>query len=739
MIAPAAANGSLRTVGPTPPEAPLAMPSQQLHIAPAARFGAPGLRVVGARLTAFGGAAALTYFGADQMLRAFGPDAVSGLQIALQVLFAITFGWISFAATSALAGLLFPPLRRRTTPDGPLSTHTAIVMPVYHEDAPTTVGALAAIGAGLVRLGHGHAFELFMLSDTRDPDAIVQETTAFAGLRDELGAGIAAWYRRRGRNEGSKAGNVRDFVERWGASYDHMLVLDADSLMAPETIVEMVRRMQDDARLGLLQTTPAFLGGATAFARLQQFAGSLYGPVVARGVAAWQGMDGNFWGHNALIRVSAFAGAAGLPELPGRKPFGGHILSHDFVEAALLRRAGWSVRMDPDLGGSWEGAPPSLLAASVRDRRWAQGNFQHARLLGAAGLRWPNRVHFAIGIGSYLMSPVWLAMLAVGIVLTARAAIALPDYFPESFQLFPVWPRFDPARMTTLFVVSMLLLLSPKLLGLAEALLDGDRRRRLGGARSVVGSGLVELVMSTLLAPAQMLMQCRHVVEILLGRDGGWKAQAREGAALPWPDAWRAHWGHSASGLAIAVLVYRIQPEVLVWLTPVLAGGILAPLLSRWTGERRTGERLRAAGLLCTPEERAVPEIAVAASAAAARVATCTAGGILDLQRDADLAARHLALLEPAGPAPDQAAMLAHLTARAKLRQAASAAEALAWLEPPERLALVGNRDLLELWRCKPDANSTALAAGRDTAGHSDERPTAAACTQGLERAAFAS
>jgi membrane glycosyltransferase len=687
--------------GPVPPPAPMAMPAQDLHRAPSASWAPQRGRVHLARLLAFGGAALLTTFVALQMVKVFDPSTLGLLQSALIVLVTLTMGWIAFSATAALAGLLFAPRRRPAPAATPLG-RTAIVMPVYNEDPAATAGALAAMGQGLADLGHGDAFEIFILSDTRDAEAWARETAVFAALRERLAGRMAVWYRRRPQNTAKKAGNLQDFVERWGGRYDYLLSLDADSLMAPDTIVEMTRRMAAEPTLGLLQTLPTLSGGDTLYARLQQFAGRLYGPVVARGTAAWQGDDGNYWGHNALIRTAAFAASAGLPELRGRAPFGGHVLSHDFVEAALLRRAGWIVRMDPDLDGSWEGAPPSLQAAAVRDRRWAQGNLQHLNVIATAGLRWPSRVHFVIGVGSYLASPLWLLMIAVGLVMTGQAIFIQPEYFPNAYQLFPEWPRFDAVRMRWLFVGSMLLLLLPKLIGLASALAHAPTRQRFGGAQRLIPGAFAEIVLSALYAPVMMLIQTRQLIEILAGRDSGWAAQSRSGSRLAWPAALRRHWRHMATGIVVTLGLLYAAPQVLPWLAPVLAGLLLAPWLSRISGDPALGATLRRRGLLTTPEETVPHPVLGAAEAEAQLLQPLAELSLHDLAR-LDAARRtHATALTPSDA--EGVDKLALITARAKIAAASSSEEALDWLTEAERRAVLATPDLLDSlaeWRTR--------------------------------------
>ncbi len=645
-----------------------------------------------ARLIAFGGAAAITIAGFWHMLQALG--TTQPLQYVLLVLFTLTFGWIGFSFSSMLAGLLVRP---PVTPAGPGCARIAIVMPVYHEDPRTSLSFLAALAQDIAADGLADRTEIFVLSDSRDPAYFVPETLAVAALREICP--IPVWYRRRDDNVGRKAGNIAEFVRRWGGRYDQMVVLDADSVVSGRVVAEMSARMSADPALALIQTIPILVGGQTIYSRVIQFAGRVYGPPIARGVAAWSGDNGNFWGHNAMIRVQAFAETCGLPELPGQPPFGGTIMSHDFVEAALLRRAGWKVRLDWDLRASYEGSPPTLLDMAVRERRWAQGNLQHLRLIGARGFTWISRAHFVIGVMGFVMSPIWLAMIVVGLVLTANTILSTPQYFPQSYQLFPDWPTFDPARMKWLFAAAMALLLLPKFVAVARAW-----RRPLaaasGGRRRLFASALFEIVMSALIAPVQMLIQTRQILDILLGRSSGWDSQVRKGSMPPWPIVLRRHWNHVGWGLLIAVLIVYLSPGQLVWLSPILIGLILAPAVSRWSASAVLGRWTRMAGLLVTPEERHPPAIMTASVGHARRLRT-PPDVLTRLGWDGRLRSRYLQLL-PDPVARPAAERLPAIAADAKIRSAASQREALSFLEASERAALFSQADLLTCWSALP-------------------------------------
>lgn len=682
-----------------PPDAPLLMPVQNLREKPIREPLSFYWRTLFARIIAFGGAAAVGTLGTWEMYAALGNN-ITGLQWLLLGLFSLTFYWVAFSATGGLAGLL-PSIRRPEKLD-PNGGKIAIVMPVYGEDPVMTGAALLAIAEGLGTSPIASRAEIFIISDTQKADAWIGETTELAILRQR--SPIPVWYRKRIRNTGRKSGNVEQFVKRWGGRYDYMLMLDADSLMSASTIVKMAARMDADPHLGLLQTMPCLIGGESLLARAIQFAGALYGRVIARGVDAWQGSDGNYWGHNAMIRMNAFASSCGLPILQGRRPIGGHIMSHDFVEAALMRRAGWAVRMDPDLGGSYEGLPPTLDDLAGRERRWAQGNLQHLGVIAAKGLRWPNRVHFAIGIASYLMSPIWMLMMVVGMLITAQALFTAPEYFPVAHQLFPDWPTFEASKMRTLFFAALGLLLLPKICGWLIALISPARRIQFGGAKAITQGFLLELLISTLYAPMMMLIQTSHIIDIFLGRDSGWATQSRSGSLMPWKLAIKRTLVYVIAGiLPLAALIW-LAPNQIIWLSPVLAGLLLSPWLARHSGDTQLGLKLVQKHYLLIPEEVDPPQVLRRSLIRENLFYSAREASLANLIAERSRIDAHTAAFDSSDPQmgyQDEDRHLLRITAKAKIEAAASAADALRYLDSKEQLIAAGDIELLHLLHTK--------------------------------------
>ncbi len=689
-----------------PPEAPLLMPVQSLSQAPRTgrrpATGPTGLAL--RRLFVIGGAVLLTAGGGYEMYFVLNGNGPNALGLVVLGLFVVLFAWIALAFASALGGFVSLVARGGLglgiSRDGPLpelGTRTALLLPTYNESPSRVMAGLAAIHESLQATGRLQWFDLFVLSDTTDPDIWLEEEAAFLALREATGGHGRIFYRRRPKNTERKAGNVGDWVRRWGGAYPQMVTLDADSVMDGATLVRIASAMERHPGVGLIQTLPVIVNGSTLFARMQQFAGRVYGPLIAHGIAWWHGSEGNYWGHNAVIRTAAFAGEAGLPVLEGRRPIGGHILSHDFVEAALMRRGGWAIHMVPGLLGSYEESPPSLTDIAIRDRRWCQGNLQHAGVLPARGLHWVSRLHLLMGIGSYVTAPLWLLFLLCGILVSLQERFVRPEYFGGTKLLFPHWPRVDPVLARGVFVGTMGVLLAPKLLAYVALLFNPRDRRGAGGALRALLSVLVETVIGGLIAPVAMLVQTGGVVSILAGRDSGWNAQRRDNGAIPLVVVWAGYWRYTAFGLLLAAIAWAVSPALFAWMSPVLLGLLLAVPLVSLTAGRGAGQALRRLGLLRIPEEAAPPAVLARAVALQAVGRDAAPGDSLRrLLADPVLMAAHRAMLPPARvPGRDPFDPLLAL-GLAKLDEAATLDAAFALLTLPERAAVLGSASGLD-------------------------------------------
>jgi membrane glycosyltransferase len=645
----------------------------------------------------FSGTAAMTVAGCYEMYQVVQVGGVTTLEWMVLLLFVLLFAWIAFSFMSALAGFAVLLFRMKDPlgidPDAPLpsiGSRNAMLLPTYNEDPYRIMARLRAMYEPVGQSGFGPGFDWFVLSDTTNPSIWIAEEKCFLRLRQDVGAGNI-YYRHRPENSARKSGNIEDWIKRFGAGYDHMIILDADSLMTGDTIVRLVSAMESHPGVGLIQTLPIVVNAKTLFARLQQFSGRLYGPLIAAGIAWWHGPEGNYWGHNAIIRVRAFAQDAGLPDLRGRKPFGGHILSHDFVEAALMRRGGWAIRMVSTLGGSFEECPPSLLDFAARDRRWCQGNLQHLAVLPARGLHWVSRLHLLTGIGSYLTAPLWLLFLVFGILISLQAQFVRPEYFPKGFSLFPKWPAQDPILAAWVFVGTMGLLIVPKLLAYVLLETQTRTRKQFGGGLLVFASVVIETFLSGLIAPVMMIFQSTAVGEILLGRDAGWQVQRRDDGKWPVGALIRKYAAPTLFGVGMAASAYAVSLPLLLWMMPVILGLLLsvpiAMLSSRVSGP---GSRL-----FRTPEQTAPPQVLIRANELAGASEEAVACPLLALRNDARLLEAHLMNL-PGDRQRNRGQIDPHLAiARAKIEDAETFDEALGYLTAREAFAVLTSPTML--------------------------------------------
>lgn len=524
-----------------------------------------------------------------------GWDALEVLAFAVfAVLITAIACWFSSAAAGLvvlLSGKEQADLDFADQPPAP-TTRTALLMPLYNEDAKAAFARLAAIDASLGRLGVSSAFDFFVLSDSTRDEAAMAELSQALSFRPQANSQV--YYRRRMDNVERKAGNIADWTTRFGGAYDFMIVLDADSTMAGETVLRLVDAMERNPGVGLIQTAPTIVKASTLFARVSQFSVRLYGRVAAAGLAWWAGSEASYWGHNAILRTRAFADCAGLPMLEGRKPFGGHILSHDVVEAALLRRAGWAVHVTAALDGSCEETPPTITDFIRRDHRWCQGNLQHLSLIRAKGLSPMSRMQLAMGCMAYLSSPLWFASLALGMIIQLQ--------YPTDWASFAymLHPEFSPFMLASL--LSGVLLIGPKIMGAVLVLSRKAERRAFGGGRTVIKGMGMEILLSALLAPILMVANTKAVVQILSGHDAGWHTQQRDTDGLAWSDAFRAMKWQMISGLGFCVAL-GFRPDLASWFAPIVLPLLFAAPIAVWTSRRRTGDAAAAKGYMVIPDE----------------------------------------------------------------------------------------------------------------------------------------
>lgn len=524
-----------------------------------------------------------------------GWDALEVLAFAVfAVLITAIACWFSSAAAGLvvlLSGKEQADLDFADQPPAP-TTRTALLMPLYNEDARAAFARLAAIDASLGRLGVSSAFDFFVLSDSTKDEAAMGELSQALSFRPQANSQV--YYRRRMDNVGRKAGNIADWTTRFGGAYDFMIVLDADSTMAGETVLRLVDAMERNPGVGLIQTAPTIVKASTLFARVSQFSVRLYGRVAAAGLAWWAGSEASYWGHNAILRTRAFADCAGLPMLEGRKPFGGHILSHDVVEAALLRRAGWAVHVTAALDGSCEETPPTITDFIRRDHRWCQGNLQHLSLIGAKGLSPMSRMQLAMGCMAYLSSPLWFASLALGMIIQLQ--------YPTDWDSFAymLHPEFSPFMLASL--LSGVLLIGPKVMGAVLVMSRKAERRAFGGGRTVIKGMGMEIFLSALLAPILMVANTKAVVQILSGHDAGWHTQQRDTDGLAWSDAFRAMKWQMITGVGFSIAL-AFRPDLISWFAAIVLPLLFAAPIAVWTSRRRHGDAAAAKGYMVIPDE----------------------------------------------------------------------------------------------------------------------------------------
>jgi len=522
------------------------------------------------------------------------------LDLVLTASFLITLPWTVIGFWNAVIGFLILRLRRdpvnlvcpaakESTGDAPIEGKTALLSCIRNEDVEAVARKLSVMLEGLASAGVADRFHLYVLSDSTWKDVVAEEQKIFGRLQDRWRGILAVTYRRRQENPGFKAGNIHDFCERWGHLHDYALVLDADSLMSTDAILRLVRTMQCNPRLGILQHLTVGMPTASPFARVFQFGMRLGMRSYTVGSAWWQGDCGPYWGHNALIRLQPFIEHCHLPKLPGRPPLGGWILSHDQVEAVLMRRAGYEVRVLPDEEGSWEENPPTLIEFIRRDLRWCQGNMQYWRLLAMPGLHPVSRAQLLLAILMFIGSPAWIAFMTLGMLRVGMAEDPSQTFHADTGLL--------------LFGLIMTMVFAPKIATLVDVLASRAKRLAFGGVLRVITGFVTEIVFSTLLAPVVALAHTRFLLGLPFGRAAVWSVQRRTGHRVSLAEGFERLWLQTLFGISAVLWLGLAAPAALIGFFPFLLGSILAVPIATITAEPRLGLMHSRVGLWRIPEE----------------------------------------------------------------------------------------------------------------------------------------
>jgi len=603
-----------------PPDMPLQRPIQNLraeyHDADAPRWSVRRGTLLW-RLATFLPAIATTAFVVAVFTNWFAMGGLSGFETLLIALVVLTFFWIALSVATATVGVISRFLRRASqTRDAAEAMDIALLIPVYNEDPEDVLGNAAATLAELEAAGGPHRYALFVLSDTRDDAVAERELRAVSALRAWQIGNIPVYYRRRPENTDRKVGNLGDWVERWGGGYAAMVVLDADSLMSGRAIADLASALGDDPAAGLIQSCPRLFGAETWFARIQQFSSTIYGAPLAEGLATWTGREGNYWGHNAIIRTRAFASCAGLPKI-GR---GRLILSHDFVEAGLLRRAGWAVRFLPQIRDSYEEVPPTLIDYVLRDRRWCQGNLQHLRLLATCGFHNVSRFHMIQGAMGYLLSPAWFLLLIAWALIGNGEDANVIQYF-SGLNPQVSWPEAATSYNFAILIFMYSMLLAPKAIGALALLQTGAPLADVGGRFRFAQSLVIEIVSSIAYAPILMIQQTVAVLRTVVGYRETWRPQARRGSVYGYGTLLKFHALETVIGVLLTLgMAYGL---ISLWLLPIAVSLVLAVPLSRLSGFN-LAKHPRLAPIRGTAEVFNAPQIIQRAKSERARLRSVT-------------------------------------------------------------------------------------------------------------------
>lgn len=514
-------------------------------------------------------------------------------------LFFILFMWIAMGFVTAMMGVYVAifkdkhSLNSKGLENTKTNSKTAVIMTICNEDIDSVFAALSATLGSVLTVNSKEIFDFFILSDSNNKEIINEELLKYDLLKNNFPS-INIYYRRRIYRTKKKSGNVEDFCRRWGKNYEYMVVLDADSVMTGECLEKLTILMDKNPLAGIIQTVPKTFGHDTLHARVEQFSSRMMGKLFTLGMQFWQLGESHYWGHNAIIRIKPFMENCSLAKIQGKGSLSGAILSHDFVEAALMRRAGYKVFICADLEGSYEQQPPNMLAELQRDRRWCQGNLQNIQLLTQPNLHMAHRAMLLTGVMSYFSAPIWLAFIMLGSLSWIFEGNSLLNISNNNHNIQLLW------------LLTAIMLMAPRILGFITAILTNESKE-YGGFGTLLKSTLLECLLSILKAPIKMAAHSLFVFGALSGLKLEWKSPPREALNLKWSEVILAYWSFTSSAISLLIVEHILNPHSTIWLLPVCIPLILAIPFTLITGKVEYGIFMKKAGFLLIPEEIKIP------------------------------------------------------------------------------------------------------------------------------------
>lgn len=521
-------------------------------------------------------------------------------------LFFTLFVWISMGFVTAVMGAWVlwrgdsHSLTSKNLGHYPIISKTAVVMTICNEDVNTVFAGIKATMDSVIKTNNAQTFDFYILSDTPKGESAQKELIKYEEVKKQLGGNINFYYRRRVYRVKKKSGNVEDFCRRWGNNYDYMVVLDADSIMTGDCLEKLARLMDKHPTAGIIQTVPKTCGHDTLHARVEQFSSRMIGKIFTLGMQFWQLGESHYWGHNAIIRVKPFMEHCSLDLIRNDSHLSGHILSHDFLEAALMRRAGYKVWLVQDLDGSYEQQPPNMLAELQRDRRWCQGNLQNIQLLTQPGFHMAHRAMLFTGVMSYLSAPLWLMFFLIGSISWAIHGDSLLNIKEADVGVSALW------------MMTALMLMAPRIMAVLVAIITKETNQ-YGGLASLLKSTALETVLSIFKAPVKMVAHSVFVVGAVTGWKLEWKSPPREAVNLSWNEVSSFFWSFSVAALVMLFTQAIVNPSAILWLLPVCLPLLLSIPVIVLTGNIEVGVMSKNLGFLLTPEEIKVPQVVIEA------------------------------------------------------------------------------------------------------------------------------